>query len=286
MAILWVLAALVLAGIYAPVLAQMARIWWTDPYAGHGMFVPAFSAFFFWADRDRLRAGSGQMDPGGLLVILLALGTLMLGRWAESLLVQGVSVVIAAAGMVFWGFGARYLRRTAFPVGFLLFMVPLPRQVVDVVTLNLQVFAARFAGAVLGLLDIPFYQSGVLIELPTITLEVAEVCNGLRFLMALLVLTLAFAQVSQRSLPRKLLLVTSAIPSAILANAVRVATIAVAVHYIGPQMASGFIHNFIAKAVWVLTLIPLAALGLLLRRGGGAPDARSSSGVGISLQRL
>ena len=286
MSMMWILAVMGLVGIYAPVLTEMARIWWTHPYAGHGMFVPLFSAFLLWVDRDRLRAVTGQRDPTGMLVILLGLGVLWLGGWAESLLVQGLSVVVAVAGVVLWGFGARCLRRAAFPVGFLLFMVPLPQLVVDAVTLDLQLFAAGFAGGALGLLDIPFYQTGVFIELPTITLDVAEVCNGLRFLMALLVLTLAFAQVSQRSLPRKLVLVASAIPIAILANAVRVATIAAAVHYIGPQVARGVIHHSIGKAVWALTLIPLVALGLILRRGGGGPGARSASGVGLWLQRL
>lgn len=290
---MWTLAVLVVAGIYAPVLAEMARIWWTHPYAGHGMFVPVFSAFLLCMDRDRLRAASGRRDPAGILVLLLGLGVLALGRWGESLLLEGLSVVVAVAGVVLWGFGAQCLRRAAFPVGFLVFMVPLPRLVVDAVTLDLQLFAAGFAGAALGLLDIPFYQNGMLIKLPTITLSVAEACNGLRFLMALLVLTVAFAQVSQRSLPRKLVLVASAIPIAILANAVRVATIVVAVHYVGPQAASGFIHHSIGKAVWALTLVPLAALGLVLGRGGGSrtlqpaqPDARSGSGVGLWLQRL
>jgi hypothetical protein len=39
-----ILVVLVLTGIYAPVLAEMGRAWWVHPYAGHGMFVPAFSA--------------------------------------------------------------------------------------------------------------------------------------------------------------------------------------------------------------------------------------------------
>ena len=63
------------------------------------------------------------------------------------------------------------------------------------------------------------------------------------------------------------LLVGSAVPIAILANAARVAAIAVAVQYAGPQAASGAIHHAIGKVTWALTLVPLAGLGLLLRRG-------------------
>lgn len=110
----------------------------------------------------------------------------------------------------------------------------------------------------------------------------AEVCNGLRFLTALLVLTVAFAHVSQRSLAGKLVLVASAVPIAILANAVRVATIVVAAHYIGSQVTSGFIHNSIGKGVWALTLIPLGALGLLLRRGGASRDPEEARPLPLS----
>src|SRR5438132_741375 len=77
------------------------------------------------------------------------------------------------------------------------------------VTLKVQLFAAAFAVGMLRLLDLPVYQRGVVIELPAMTLQVAEACNGLRFLMALLVLTAAFAQVTQRSVPRKIALVAS-----------------------------------------------------------------------------
>jgi exosortase len=265
-----ILVVLVLTGIYAPVLADMGRAWWVHPYAGHGMFVPAFSAYVLWLSRRRLQAAVGRGHPAGGLLVLLGLGVLVLGRWGESLLIQGASLVITVAGLILWGFGVRCLRQAAFPVAFLLFMAPLPRALVDALTLDLQLFAAGFAGEVLERLDIPFYLHDQMIDLSTITLNVAEVCNGLRFLMALVTVTIAFAQLSQRSLPRKLLLVGSAVPIAILANAVRVAAIAAGVHYVGPEVASGPIHHLIAKAVWGLTAVLLVALGLVLRWGGRA----------------
>jgi exosortase len=257
-----------LAGLYAPVFADLGRAWWGDQYAGHGMFVPAFSAFLAWNDRDRIRAAVGRPDPAGILVLLVALALLAAGRWSGSLLVQALSVVVAVAGALLWTCGGRCLRTAAFPVAFLVFMAPPPSVVVDTVTLHLQLFAARVAGVVLEILDVPFYQSGVDIVLPAMTLQVAEVCNGLRFLLALLVLTMACAYVSQRSPHRMAVLVASAIPIAILANAARVAAIAVAVQYVGPQAASGAIHNAIGKGVWALTLVPLAGIGFWLRGRG------------------
>ena len=94
-------------------------------------------------------------------------------------------------------------------------------------------------------------------------------CNGLRFLTGVVVMTIAFAWVTQRTLPRGLVLVGEAIPVAILANAIRVAAVVAAVHYVGPEAARGTIHNWIGKSVWGLTLLPIGILGLVLRRGSG-----------------
>jgi exosortase len=266
--------ALLLLAAYIPTLAAMARLWGSHPYAGHGMFVPAFSAMFLWLDRDHLRAATVRAgDSRGLPVILFALLVLIVGRWMNVLLIEGVAVVIAVAGSVLWLFGAACLRAAAFPVGFLIFMVPLPSVVVDAVTLHLQRFAAGVAGVALDALAIPFYQSDLSIFMSTVTLNVAETCNGLRFLTALLVVTTAFAQASQRTLRRKLILVIATIPIAILANSFRVTTIAMGVHYIGPEAASGIIHNSIAKGVWGVTLGAVAVLGFLLRRRGARAPA-------------
>jgi len=276
-----------LAAVYAPACADLARAWWHDQYAGHGMFVPAFAAFLAWTDRERLRTAVGPPSLAGIPLILAALAILITGRWSGSLLLQAASVAVAVAGIVLWTFGGRCLKATAFPVVFLVLMAPLPHALVDSVTLHLQFFAAGVAGLVLEILNVPFYQSGLTIMLPTITLQVAEVCNGLRFLMALLVLATAFAYITQRTVTRMAVVVASAIPIAILANAARVAAVAVAVQYIGPQAASGTLHDAIGKAMWALTLVPLVGLGLLLRgRSGGNRSTHAPGTRAIEPTRL
>ena len=271
-----------LGALYAPVMLRMAGVWWNDSYAGHGMFVPLFSAHFVWTDRARVRAALGPRDARGPLVIVAGLILLALGWWEQSLLVAGLSFVLTLSGAVLWLMGARALRALAFPLAFMCLMVPLPRAFVAVTTLHLQMFAARFAGHVLSLLDVPFMQRGVLIELPSMTLEVAEVCNGLRFLSALVVLTLAFAYVTQRTVARTALLTIMAVPVAIVANAVRVTGITLGVQYIGPEAASGFIHNYIGKSVWALTILTLVVIGIVLRRTTPPPRERTGVLAGVS----
>jgi exosortase len=144
--------------------------------------------------------------------------------------------------------------------------MPLPRPIVHAISLPIQQLAASFAGVALSLAGVPHHQSGVFIELPAIRLEVAEGCNGLRFLMALVTLTAAFAQATQRTTACKAILVAAAIPVAILANDVRVATLALAGYYVGPHATVGLTHHSIGKGIWALALVPLAVLGVFLRR--------------------
>ena len=268
MRIVWAVTTLALSGVYAPVIVELVRAWQIDSYAGHGMLVPLCGAFLLWADRVRIRAAAGRGDLSGILVILVGLGMLALGHWGESLLIQGLSMVVVLAGVVLLGFGRRCLRAAAFPIGFLVLMAPLPRPVADAVTLHLQRFAAGFAGVALDVLGIQVFQTDTLVVLPNLTLQVDEGCNGLRFLLTLLTLMTTFAHVSQRDLARKILLVALTIPAAVLANGVRIAAIGIGAHYFGPQVALGLVHNSIAKVVWGLTLLLLMGVGLLLRRGG------------------
>jgi exosortase len=265
-----------LALVYAPVVRELVHVWRVDPYGGHGMFVPAYSALLLWFDRRRLATTPRRREPAGALLVLTALVLLALGRWADSIAVQGLSIVIALAGWVLWRFGARRLRAAAFPIGFLALMLPLPRTVVDRITLDVQTFHAGFSSAVLELAGVPHVQRGIYIGLPTTTLSVAEGCNGLRFLMALVTLAAAFAQASQRTTGRKLLLVALAVPLAVVANGLRVSALCLAAYQMGPQAAAGLTHFSIGKALWAGTLGVLGVIGMLLRRRGRSTPPRDA----------
>lgn len=259
----------VVAGLVAallPALWHLADFGRTNEYAGHAMFVPLFSALMAWNDRDRLRAAAERGHVGGAALLAVGLALAWVGTTRKLESVEALAITASVAGAVLWLFGAPCLRAAAFPIGFLIMTAPLPQGFVAAVTTELQGFAAGFAATALQLIGVPVYHVGATLELSQMTLQVAEVCNGLRFLMAIIVLTAAFAQIMLPTWPRKVTLVLSTIPIAILANAVRVAAIGVGVHYVGPEAASGTIHDWIGKGVWAITLLPMIAVGLTLAR--------------------
>jgi exosortase len=259
-------AAAALAVVFAPLGPPLLQAWRTNEYAGHGPFVPVYAAFLLWLDRERLAGAPRRIEPLGVLAALAGAAAFGLGRAWESLTLQVPALVVAVAGVVLLAFGPRVLRAAAFPVAFLALMMPLPAPVVQVVTLPIQHFGAWLASAVMFVLGIPHHRDGILLELPNVALAVVEGCNGLRFLMALVTLTAAFAQATLHRWQDKVLVTVAAIPVALLANAARVTVVTLAGYYVGAHAASGLTHHSIGKGVWAAALVPLLLLGLGLRR--------------------
>src|SRR6202011_2935155 len=69
--------AAILAGLslwlYAPTIFHLVGQWWHDPNFSHGFFVPIFSAFVIWQERERLTRLRPRPSWSGLLVLAFAL---------------------------------------------------------------------------------------------------------------------------------------------------------------------------------------------------------------------
>ena len=100
---------------------------------------------------------------------------------------------------------------------------------------------------------------------PSITLEVADACSGMRSLISILAISTAYAFFLPISHFKRWVLVISAIILAIVTNALRVIITGVLANYQGAAAAQGFFHEFAGMAVFALAMTMLAGLGLLLR---------------------
>jgi len=87
-------------------------------------------------------------------------------------------------------------------------------------------------------------REGNVLVLANTSLEVAEACSGIRSLVSLITLALVYGYFTDRRLWVRLAIVASAVPVAIVANGARVAGTGIAAHYIGPDAAQGFFHEF------------------------------------------
>jgi len=271
----WLLAVLgFLVLLYAGIARALAVQWADDPNYNHGFLVPLLAGWLVFERREKLQALAARPWLGGVTVLLAGCFLLVLGRIGAELFLQRISFVVVLYGLVLLALGSAFARVLAFPLAFLVFMVPLPEIVLNAVAFPLQLFAARTAELCLFTLGIPVLREGNVIELAQTTLQVAEACSGIRSLQALLTLSVLYAWLTQRALWKRTLLVLAAVPIAVATNALRVSGTGILAHYYGTEVAHGFYHGFAGWLTFVVAFLVLLAFGALLHRvGRRAPEA-------------
>ncbi len=268
----WVLVGLGLiglcfAGLYHETVVHLWEQWSSNDDYAHGFLIVPLALYFVWDRRERLRAL--PIEPsllgGGLLAA--GLGMLLVGSIGAELFVQRVSLIVVLAGLVWLVLGTAFLRELAFPLAFLVFMVPLPAIVMNAVAFPLQGFAARTATFCMQAAGVPVLREGNVIILADTTLEVAEACSGIRSLQALLALGAVYGYLTApKSIWKRWALVLLSIPIAIAANAFRVSGTGLLAHFWDPEAAQGFYHTFAGWLVFVVAFVLLLATGSLLER--------------------
>ena len=250
--------------LYAPILARLARQWWTDPNFSHGFFVPAFSVYVLWQNRDKLRAVDPAPSSWGLLVVLFSLGTLILGVFGAELFLSRISLILLLVGLVIFLYGWPMLRVAAFPLAFLVLMVPIPSIVLNQITFPLQIFASTLSATILPVLGVPVLREGNVINLPAMPLEVADACSGIRSLLSLTCLAVMYGYLLEKRIGIRILLAAASVPIAVIANAFRIVGTGLLVQYWDPDKAEGFFHAFSGWLIFVVSLLMLFALHRLV----------------------
>jgi exosortase len=258
------LLALPLAVAYGPVLAGLIRQWAEDPNYAHGFFVLPMAGWLAWRRRGRVNAT--PRHPGALGLALLALGgvAFVAGTAAAELFTTRVSFVLVVAGLIWVLEGRERLRTVAFPVAFLLCMIPLPYVVYYQLTFPLQIESSRWAAMLLDRIGVPTVREGNILNLEGYSLEVVTACSGLRSIMTLGTMALFLTDLVHLSRGSKVLLVVASIPIAVAANVARLAVTAIIATVGGPEAAESFLHELSGVVVFILGLVALFVVGKVL----------------------
>ena len=265
-----------LAFVYFTMLVKLANDWWHDENYSHGLLIPFVIAFMLWQERERLSQAKREtwtwIGAGG---IALSLFMLWAGTAGAELFVQRISLVLMLVSVVIYFFGARIMQMLAIPLFLFLLSIPIPQIIFNRVAFPLQLFASRCAVSAMWFLNIPVLRQGNVIEMmprgssEPKRLAVVEACSGIRSLMTLITLAVIYAYFTKPKAGgsgngddnqkfgmrvratlasvtfwRSLTLIVSAVPIAILTNAVRVSGTGVLAHYYGTRVADGFFHSF------------------------------------------
>ena len=262
---------------YGGIVSSLARQWASDDNYSHGFFVIPLALYFCWERRDALKSARRQPTILGLILIAVSLAVLLAGLLGAELFLTRISLIGVIAGVVLFVWGWQHFRTLAFPLVFLLLMIPLPTIVFNQIAFPLQLLASRAGETVINLAGIPVLREGNVLQLPSRTLEVAEACSGIRSLVSLIMLAIVLGHFTERRTGRRILITLAAIPIAILANAARVAGTGLASELISPAAAEGFLHTF---SGWLLFVVAFIGLVAVQRALAGMPgDAPAEAGV-------
>jgi exosortase len=211
-----------LIAIYYHIAAKLIFDWFDLPDYSHGFLVPFFSAFLVWDNRKAIH--STQVEPTwrGIPLVFLGIAILFLGVYGADLFLSRVSFLFLLAGLVWTLLGSQMLKELRFPILVLLLAIPFPQIVFNQITFPLQLLSSQLASAILPLFGVPVLHEGNVIELPSMKLEVAEACSGIRSLMSLFTLAVFYGYFIEKSRLRRVLLALASIPIAVVANAARI----------------------------------------------------------------
>lgn len=273
----WALAAL-LAAAFTPALLGLAEVWRAVDYQSHGFLVPVVSLWVALRERYRWRRIPVAPDARGLAVLVVAFGAYLVGLAAASTPLQGLALVAALAGAVLYARGAAWLRALAFPIGFLLFMVPVPPAWISPLVVRLQLFVSDASVRLLHALGVAVAREGNVLLLPGgESLFVAEACSGVTSVVTLAPLGVLLAYLSLRRPLLRALLVAAVVPLAMAGNLVRVvATVLVSLRFGADVATEGPPHELLGVLTYAVAVGLLIAVGAGLRRleaRRGAPAA-------------
>jgi exosortase len=265
----WILTGVILTALlclYLPFLKKLIADWGTNDDYSHGYFIPFLSAYFIYSLRDELKKITVKPSNIGLFVLLAGLGQLIIAKIGSEYFLQRTSLIIVLLGLVLFFLGRQYFKKLFFPLGYLIFMVPLPAIVWNKIAFPMQLFASYLTEKVVSLLGIPVYREGNIMHLAQTTLEVVAACSGLRSLVTMFALSGALAFLSALPSKKKWILFLSAAPIAIFANITRLTVTALLATKYGSDAAQGFLHEFSGIVVFLLGLGLLMAVNWMLNQ--------------------
>jgi len=256
---------LLISGLYFSIVPPMVQQWYHDDNYSHGFLVPFIAGYFLYRRLDEVKQAAVEPSNLGLLVIVFALVQLTVAWLATEYFTLRSSLIVLLAGMVIYYFGIAIYKATAMPIAYLFFMVPVPYIIYDAAAFPLKLFVTKLSVEFLQGVGVAAVREGNIIMFPALTLEVADACSGIRSLVSLLALGVAYAFFINPGHLKRWVIILSAIPIAIFTNALRVIGTGVLAQYYGASAAEGFFHEFAGMVVFAMAMAMLVGVGVLLK---------------------
>ncbi len=263
--------ALGLAVLYVPTIIDFIHGPWRGDRNSHGPIVLALSAWYFYFQTRRL-ASQGETfhvrpaPVAGWTVLVLGLLAYVVGRSQSLALLELGSLLPVLLGLALLLAGPAIARRYWFAFFLLLFAVPLPASIVDVITQPMKLAASWGAELLMYTLGYPIARAGVILQIGPYQLMVADACAGLNSLFTLEALGLLYMNVVRHeSVFRNIALAILIVPISYCSNVIRILILALLTYHFGDDVGQGFMHEFSGMALFLTALMLIVVVDGLLR---------------------
>jgi exosortase B len=251
-----------------PTVMTLSKQIWQSDEQGHGPIIGAVSLWLMWRRRqDIIDAPVQPANWVGGAIFIVAMVLYALGRSQQIIQGEVLGIILAGVALLLLLRGVQALKAVAFPLFFLVFLVPLPGVMVQAMTIPLKTAVSYVAEMLLHAAGYPIARSGVILSVGPYQLLVADACAGLNSLFTLEALGLLYLNLlGYTSKLRNLTLAILVVPISFIANVIRVIILILVTYHMGDEAGQGFVHTFAGMVLFAVGLAMMIATDTVVGR--------------------
>jgi exosortase len=260
-------------------LRDLLRLSLHSPEYSYIPLIPLISGYFLYQKRTALLEKKEYSDINysyfaGIILVIIGSVLYLTGK------TQGIKLdlkdylsLMTFSNLIFWiggfvfFFGIKAFRIGAFPLLFLIFFIPIPSLMMEKLIFLLQIGSAEATYVFFKLTGISFLREGVVFHLPGFSVEVAKECSGIRSSIALFIMGVILSNVFLQTGWRRIILILSIFPLAIIKNGIRIVTLSLLALYIDESfITNSKLHRDGGIIFFLIALSLLVPILWLLRK--------------------
>ncbi len=249
-----------------PTILNLAQQTWTTELGAHGPIVLAIGLWLLYHD-GLAPAPTGEMTAWRYILLLLipCFALYIFGRAYDFISLEVFAVYGVFVAFLLRVCGFKMVKRRAFPIFYLGFIIPVPGWLLDRVTAPLQTLVSQAAEIITLLLGYPVARQGVSIAVGQYQLLVEDACAGMNSLVGLTAVSIFYIYLVRAATWRyAAFLVLLIVPVAILTNIIRVVVLIMITYHMGDQAAQGYLHATTGIVVFGVALLLISGADKLI----------------------
>ena len=243
-------------------------------YYSHIPLIPLVSGYLLFLKRKKIASELAYSPRIGLPILIIGIfGYYLNAIQGDRANLNNYTAISVFCSLLFWAgsfifcYGIPSFKKVLFPIFFLLFMIPIPTSVMERIIYALQVASTDTTYWLFKAIGIPFHREGFVFQLPTVSIEVAKQCSGIRSSLALLITSILASFLFLQKGWSRVILLAFVFPITVFKNAIRIMTLTLLAIYVDEGfLTGGFLHKSGGFLFYIPALMIMGGVLVGLRR--------------------